>query len=85
MDYSFKKSYYNNWIKLFGGQPLLSNDMQAWIAQKMVKVKEKQGVMRASSKGTHLSLTWWRRCYALTQFAFGSLFYSERYFFLQDL
>ena len=76
MDYSFKKSYYNR-IKLFGGQSLLSNDMQASVAQKMVKAKEEQGVMRAGSKGTHFSPTWWWRCHALTQFAFGSLFCSE--------
>ena len=56
MDYSFKKSYYN-WIKLFGGHSLLSNDMQALVAQKIVKVEEEQGVMRAGSKGTHFSLT----------------------------
>ena len=32
------------WLdKNLGGQFLLSNDMQAWVAQKMVKAKEEQG------------------------------------------
>lgn len=75
------EKYTSSYNKLLGVQSLLSIDMQASIAQKMVKVKEEQGVMRASSKGTHFSLTWWRRCYALTQFAFGSLFCRKRYFF----